>query len=86
MLDSGERIITPVCGVALDVSYCVVTQVQSCWCFAGMDWHLRIDDDATCEACDSCGDWNDVAAVTSTDHNNNSGDHDDSTWGLLFGK
>ena len=52
----------------------------------GMDWHLRIDDDSTCIACDSCGEWNGVAAVTSSEHNNNAGVHDESTYGVLWAK
>jgi len=51
---------------------------------SGMDWHATLNESDVCVACDQCGAWNGVNAVTSVNHNNNSGVHDNSTWGALW--
>jgi hypothetical protein len=51
---------------------------------SGMDWHATLNESDVCVACDQCGPWHGVSAVTSSSHNNNSGPHDNSTWGALW--
>jgi len=52
----------------------------------GMDWHLKIHHGSSCLGCDTCKKWHGLNSVTSKQHNNNRGVHDESKYGLLFGR
>ena len=48
---------------------------------SGLDWHANLQAASACVACDpaGCGTWHGFAAVTSKDHANDAGVHDQST-------
>jgi len=53
---------------------------------SGMDWHAYLDPDGACIACDGCGPWHGEACVTSKDHANSPGVHDNGRIGYLFAR
>ena len=50
---------------------------------SGMDWHANFDNNTVCINCDNGG-WYGYDTVTSNQHANNSGHHNNSQWGTLY--
>ena len=51
---------------------------------SGMDWHANLSNASVCVACDACGPWYTHKVVTSKNHSNNKGAHDNSKRGYLW--